>query len=552
MVTIPLKQSHSASVALYQNDVYKQLDTAIEELNIAEEAWRQLVITDILEKNLDKLNRIYELVTSNEELDETTKILAMANIKSVNEDLNLGLEFSNDVVATQEGLIDAIGSVFKALINGIVKLVDFIVNLITKTIEWLGNLFGGKTNKGGGGGSSLGSSSTKESTKAVIKKLDEIEERIKKITLHMLSRDGNETITKEVGKIFNHLRKLEGNIEYMSVVKELINVDVVKNLRSVIEEYINEAMKDIETKLDIRKKNFEEICSLKEAENVTDEEFSKIKEKILKNMNTIIVESAKPILIAKIIKDDYVFKLFKDPNLLENLKKSKPVEGYTVKIENIVMGIEISYEDKKKNFYYTKIAKLSASGAYKFSINTNIDFKSFNFKLERVETVPVEIVAKDTTLSDMIRNKFDTYALDDGGVTLKKLKDIMLKLEQEWITYFNLTIANVKKFNKDLKTIGEKLNSLKSDVEDIQKKIKNCDLKDIKNIDGLPVLYKTLLDIAKLDLITIVDIIKNLKTFMKIVKVAYYDPFINIESIKDSLYKINNALRKEIEDTAKK
>ena len=52
-----------------------------------------------------------------------------------------------------ETVTEGIGDIFKSII-------DAIVNFFKKIFEWLGNLFGGGSSKGGSGGSSKGSSST--------------------------------------------------------------------------------------------------------------------------------------------------------------------------------------------------------------------------------------------------------------------------------------------------------------------------------------------------------------------------------------------------------
>jgi len=171
MVNIPLKQSRTASTAIYQNGLYRQLDNAIEEIQVSEEAWVEMVISGILDKNLEKLNRTQELIASNEELDERTRLLAVTNIKAVNEELNLDLELNDDVMVAQEGILDAIGSVFKAIFEGIMRLIKFIINLIKKFIEWVGSLFGGKGSSGGSGGGTSASTVSKKIDE-VIKKID--------------------------------------------------------------------------------------------------------------------------------------------------------------------------------------------------------------------------------------------------------------------------------------------------------------------------------------------------------------------------------------------
>jgi len=545
MITIPLRQSHNASVALYQNDLYRQLDTAIEELQTAEEAWRQLAITDILEKNLEKLNRTYELVTANEELDETTKMLAIANIKSVNEDLNLELEFSDDVIVSQEGILDAIGSVFRALIEFITKIIDFIVNLITKTIEWLGNLFGGK--KSSGGGTSSGSSSTKESVDKTIKELDEIEKILKKETLHTLYRNENKDIVKEVGKIFRYLDSLEYNIIYMELAKEIVREEVLKDIKSAINEFIKKVTENIEGELNTRKKNFEEVCGLAKSGEIDSTKLSKVNENIYKSIEDLVDNSLASILTAGILKEEYVEKLFKNPKVLEDMKHTRYGEkGY------FTLGVEFEYGAKKDKFLTNTIIKLKAENAYKFTIKImkhNDEVTGIDTKLERLETVPVEITKGDNTLTKMIREKIHAFDPDHADLTLSDLKNIMLELRNEWIKYFNIATADIEKLNKDITKISKRLNSLKDDIKKIKGDIEKCNIDKMDIKSELSSTVKATLNIVKIDLITVINIIKNLRTFMRIVKYTYYDPFTYIKKIEESGYKIRQHLMEKLKHT---
>jgi len=462
MVTIPLKQSHSASVALYQNDLYKQLDVAMEEIQTAEEAWRQLIVTDILEKNLEKLNKTYELVASNEELDEATRLLAIANIKSVNEDLNLDLQLDEDTMVAQEGILDAIASVFKAIFEGIRKLFEFIINLIRKFIEWIGSLFGNNSSSGSSGGNS---SKAIDETIAKVKEIKELtKEDIEKIRTKLL-----EKYTKKSYRTIQNHSVIKffafGNLINMEI-KEKIDVDFFKDKNTKLSNYFK-TLKDTigkESKANDQLRSFiNEVFSI--VEKIEKEEDI---EKNTSNLYKVIFEAIKEIDLddaTGIIDKKVLNSLI--PGLTEAEKRG---ERSKVKISLIVENTTPVIKCEVNNL----LSKIEEK-------TTQYSNKEIKYKLPILSTE-----------SEKFENKMEDFVLDDKQITVDyesilssdKPKDELLEKLKELKDLDGVIngelFKNLNNLGNEFSSLEKKLNKISKEFDSSSTKIINKFVKDTK------------------------------------------------------------------------
>ena len=462
MVTIPLKQSHSASVALYQNDLYKQLDVAMEEIQTAEEAWRQLIVTDILEKNLEKLNKTYELVASNEELDEATRLLAIANIKSVNEDLNLDLQLDEDTMVAQEGILDAIASVFKAIFEGIRKLFEFIINLIRKFIEWIGSLFGNNSSSGSSGGNS---SIAIDETIAKVKEIKELtKEDIEKIRTKLL-----EKYTKKSYRTIQNHSVIKffafGNLINMEI-KEKIDVDFFKDKNTKLSNYFK-TLKDTigkESKANDQLRSFiNEVFSI--VEKIEKEEDI---EKNTSNLYKVIFEAIKEIDLddaTGIIDKKVLNSLI--PGLTEAEKRG---ERSKVKISLIVENTTPVIKCEVNNL----LSKIEEK-------TTQYSNKEIKYKLPILSTE-----------SEKFENKMEDFVLDDKQITVDyesilssdKPKDELLEKLKELKDLDGVIngelFKNLNNLGNEFSSLEKKLNKISKEFDSSSTKIINKFVKDTK------------------------------------------------------------------------
>jgi len=526
MVTIPLKQSRTASTAIYQNDLYRQLDNAVEEIQVSEEAWVEMVISGILDKNLEKLNRTYDLITANEELDEATKLLVIANIKAVNEDLNLDLELNDDTMVAQEGILDAIGNVIKAIFEAISKLFEFVINLIKKFIEWIGSLFGGKGS---------GSSSSGDSSKGDIIKIEKAEATLSnKIIPDDVVKEFNERlknifqddkIRNNAAELFslqqmleiNNKHKGKFNLEVMQERIEFVNKTIgkinkdfskaIKNMAGYVDSIIDTDLTGL--KKGDKKRSLETFNFMLEFYN-----------EMLPKKNIYKEDIADYFKLKIDKKEDYDFKSSDDNSVFETIK----IKFSKIKDDgrDYVFNLEIKEANLIKKIVNYKVSEIFDKDQiekFGFDENNEVKFYEFIFKTE-------PLLNNDITLTEVeLNNELEQQIEDLRIKTNIKVKDLELILnifEKTTKIFENKVIKNVEqlesttnslikslvKNNKEFKEyIINKIKNLTKDLDE-HSKFRKFILKNSKN-------FTTIL---KAYLAMHVYIVENAKTFLRSMK----------------------------------
>jgi len=531
MVTIPLKQSRTASTAIYQNDLYRQLDNAIEEIQVSEEAWIEFAVTGVLDKNLEKLNRTYEIVSNSNKMDEKTILLAVTNIKAVNEELNLNIQLDDNVMIAQEGILDAIGNVVKAVVNSIGKLFSFIINLIKSFIKWLIELIRslmGKSSRSGGssGGGSNSGVKEKETTREEINETNKVLKELKELLkesgdIRVFNKDNNNTNGFDKDKdseILADIEKLIKGVDKAEVRTRILNKDFLSDpnkLFSNINTNIDRIKEDIKNKITVSQlikdsmakfmENPDDISNKEVGEfidglNGNDDENIKLTlQKTIdnfKSLNKRMFENLSPEVVKEIKNKNIEYLLKNDTNkIIDDFFNNKSVEFYHIASTHDSGGekditLTFKYKQTKAELFTIQLGS-ETKDVLKINLPVSSDSDTEQIKINKSKEI-MKLIEQASALANNGTAFVDNH-IETDKITYNLVEETLKFIEKEFGNLITIksekeTRKNINNYRKNLKKLEEEIEDANSAITDLENKFNTKKMTD----DTIKLALKTL------------------------------------------------------------